>query len=419
MRFQAIKSLAKIVVCAAIALTSCAGGSTASLGLFPHVSSNAMGGVQRHAQRFSIPTCSGKGSSAFVGGDDSNVAGGAVSAVLGGAFNQACDVGSGIGVGTSNAVSSGNNSAALSMIGSGSGNVITGAASFIGSGVENAVNAAGATFIGGGYENEIVGGTFTNASAYGAIAGGENNTIQALGAYGGFDAFIGAGYNNTNEGQYGVIGGGAGNTVNASWATIGGGSTNQATGNYATVPGGNMNVASGTVSFAAGNNAVAANVGAFVWSDASGTQVSSTGPNQFVARATGGFTFYTNSGNSVGAMLSPGSGTWASLSDRTQKRDIAVIDTGRVLSEIAALPISEWSYISEPHVRHVGPMAQDFYAAFKVGEDNRHITSIDETGVALAAIKALNVKNARLEESVQTLQREVSALQSEVAAIRR
>jgi cell division protein FtsB len=41
-------------------------------------------------------------------------------------------------------------------------------------------------------------------------------------------------------------------------------------------------------------------------------------------------------------------------------------------------------------------MAQDFYAAFGVGEDDRHITSIDEDGVALAAIKALHAENADL-----------------------
>ncbi len=49
-------------------------------------------------------------------------------------------------------------------------------------------------------------------------------------------------------------------------------------------------------------------------------------------------------------------------------------------------------------MRHVGPMAQDFYAAFRVGEDDRHITSIDEDGVALAAIKALHAENRDLRE---------------------
>jgi regulator of replication initiation timing len=41
-------------------------------------------------------------------------------------------------------------------------------------------------------------------------------------------------------------------------------------------------------------------------------------------------------------------------------------------------------------------MAQDFYAAFHVGEDDRHITSIDEDGVALASIKALAIQNHAL-----------------------
>ena len=48
-------------------------------------------------------------------------------------------------------------------------------------------------------------------------------------------------------------------------------------------------------------------------------------------------------------------------------------------------------------------MAQDFYAAFNVGEDNRHITSIDEDGVALAAIEALDAKLARKDAEIQSL----------------
>ena len=436
MRFQAIKSVARVCLCAAIALTACSGGASSALGIgIPTISSGSIHGIPSHARRLSLPTCTGKGLSSFVGGDDSNVAGAAVSAVLGGAFNQACDVGSGIGAGTSNVVSSGNNGAELSFIGSGSGNAIDAAASFIGSGVENSLAGAAASFIGGGYENNIVGGTFTNAGAYSVIAGGENNTIQALGAYGGFDAFIGAGQSNVNEGEYGVLDGGLNNTVSGSWGTIdgglnntvsgsdgtvGGGSGNQATGSYATVPGGIGDVASGEFSFAAGDNANAAHAGSFVWSDdVGGTQVATTAPNQFIARATGGVTFYTNPSNTMGATLMPGSGTWASVSDRALKTNVASIDEARILAKIASLPISEWSYTSEQRVRHVGPMAQDFYAAFGVREDNRHITSIDENGVALAAIKALNAKNARLEGEVEKLQRQVAKLATMVSLTKR
>jgi hypothetical protein len=86
------------------------------------------------------------------------------------------------------------------------------------------------------------------------------------------------------------------------------------------------------------------------------------------------------------------------MSGRTRKSNIVPLDDAAVLDKVAALSVSEWSYTAERGVRHVGPMAQDFYAAFGVGEDNRHITSIDEDGVALAAIKALRAENASLRQ---------------------
>ena len=131
--------------------------------------------------------------------------------------------------------------------------------------------------------------------------------------------------------------------------------------------------------------------------------------NQFLARATGGFTLWTNSTNSVGATLAPGSGTWASASDRNLKTDVARIDDAAVLDKVASLPISRWSYKSEHGVRHVGPMAQDFYAAFGVGEDDKHITSIDEDGVALAAIKALHARVSFLDAEDAKLRARLTA----------
>jgi len=94
------------------------------------------------------------------------------------------------------------------------------------------------------------------------------------------------------------------------------------------------------------------------------------------------------------------------------KTDVARLDDAAVLAKVAALPISRWSYKSERGVRHVGPMAQDFYAAFNVGEDDKHITSIDEEGVALAAIKALNADNAALHAQVSELHTQVAALRA-------
>lgn len=70
--------------------------------------------------------------------------------------------------------------------------------------------------------------------------------------------------------------------------------------------------------------------------------------------------------------------------------------------------VSEWNYISrDDEIRHVGPMAQDFYRLFGVGEDDKHITGIDADGVALAAIKDLH---EILESEVEELKKLVHQL---------
>lgn len=86
---------------------------------------------------------------------------------------------------------------------------------------------------------------------------------------------------------------------------------------------------------------------------------------------------------------SPG-GTRRTRSDRNQKEHFAAVDVQEVLTKVATLPIEKWNYKDQnPTIRHIGPMAQDFAAAFKVGEDDRFIEVVDANGVALAAIQGL------------------------------
>jgi hypothetical protein len=396
--------------------------------------SQASAGRQAHSavrRTLSVPTCSGTGTHAFVGGGVSNVAGGPDSFVGDGQGNQACDQYSAIAGGYFNAVSG---SYSDSFIGGGENNVLTNvdSDSAIVAGdhneVTNAVSAVVAgegnqvastySLIGSGNENSI-----TAAGTYGAIVSGNQNSLS--GEYG----FIGGGSNNAVSSEYGVIAGGINNTVSGEGAYIAAGGYNTASGEgalvdggfqstaagtFATVPGGYANSAGGTYSFAAGARASAVQSGTFVWSDGSDgdTVLTSTQAYQFLARASGGFTLYTNAGSTVGAQLAAGSGTWASLSDRNVKTNIAPLDDAAVLDKVDALPISRWSYKTERGVRHVGPMAQDFYAAFKVGEDDRHITSIDEDGVALAAIKALHRENGTLHAENAQLRRELAAVRA-------
>lgn len=98
-------------------------------------------------------------------------------------------------------------------------------------------------------------------------------------------------------------------------------------------------------------------------------------------------------------------------SDRNAKEEFKPVDARAVLDKVAQLPITEWQYKANGDTRHIGPMAQDFHAAFGVGRDERHITSVDADGVALAAIQGLNHK---LEDKT----REVEALKRSVAELR-
>jgi len=101
-------------------------------------------------------------------------------------------------------------------------------------------------------------------------------------------------------------------------------------------------------------------------------------------------------------------------SDRNAKEGFAPVNPRSVLAKVAALPISAWHFKTDAGTRHIGPMAQDFYSAFDVGTDNQHIATVDESGVALAAIQGLNQKleaeaNAR-DAEIQTLKRQNDSL---------
>ena len=65
------------------------------------------------------------------------------------------------------------------------------------------------------------------------------------------------------------------------------------------------------------------------------------------------------------------------------------VDAEAVLQQLGKLEVATWTYNFENGVRHIGPMAQDFAAAFHVGATDRRIFTIDEGGVALASIQAL------------------------------
>src|SRR5262249_24925948 len=114
-----------------------------------------------------------------------------------------------------------------------------------------------------------------------------------------------------------------------------------------------------------------------------------------------------------------GSGSWSSLSDYASKTNFAAVDTKDVLARLAALPMQSWNYKTQGEgIRHLGPIAQDFHAAFGLGEDNRHIAIVDEGGVVLAAIQGLNQKVEEQRAELQRNQTEIADLRASLAELK-
>jgi hypothetical protein len=106
------------------------------------------------------------------------------------------------------------------------------------------------------------------------------------------------------------------------------------------------------------------------------------------------------------------------ISDRNLKRAITPADTRTVLEAVRRLPISSWRYRDEPErVRHIGPMAQDFRAAFGLGDDDRSYHAVDAHGVSLAAIQALSRLLEADERRIRSLQQKNRALERRLRAL--
>jgi hypothetical protein len=210
------------------------------------------------------------------------------------------------------------------------------------------------------------------------------------------------------------VGGGSSNTASADYATVGGGQSNAASGQYATVPGGRSNEAVGDYSFAAGRQAKANHQGAFVWADYTVADFASTAVNQFMVRASGGITMYTNSELTSGMYLAASGSSWNAVSDRERKENFAPVDALELLARLAENPITTWNYkAQDPSIRHIGPMAQDFNALIEGlgGEGEKYINTLDADGVALAAIQGLYQLSQEQAARIEELEAENASLQ--------
>jgi hypothetical protein len=279
-----------------------------------------------------------------------------------------------------------------------------------------------------------LGGKIVQTSIDGLVASGTffSGVIPATGAgirlmwYPGKAAFragsvSGTQWDDASVGSYSTAMGGN-TTASGDYSTAMGGFTS-ASGQLSTAIG-YVATASGAASTAMGYYASTtgggiAHAGAFVYGDNSTTTlVTPSADNQFVVRAAGGTTFYSNAAMNLGVSLAANGNAWASVSDRNRKEDFRDINGEEILNKLAALPVMSWRYKNDDSGnRYIGPMAQDFHALFGLGTDTT-IATLDMEGVTLAAVKALQRENATLRDQLEWLMRRVEQLEAKATAAR-
>lgn len=255
-------------------------------------------------------------------------------------------------------------------------------------------------------------GDRTKATGAGSSAFGSGTTASGSGA-------LAAGIGTTASGASAVALGDGTTASGAQGVALG----------YRTAATGNVSFAFGTFATAGGHDSVVlgsragttpAATGSFMFADrSSNNDFISNLPNEFGARFAGGYFLYTRANLSAGIALAPGGSSWAALSDVNAKENFADIDGEDLLARLARVPVRSWNYKSQgTEIRHMGPTAQDFRAAFEVGDFPLRINTIDADGIALAGVKALDARTAALRARVDELRRENDHLRQESTELR-
>jgi trimeric autotransporter adhesin len=249
------------------------------------------------------------------------------------------------------------------------------------------------------------GGNLTRASAFASFAFGDQVTVTGVdgAAFGGSSTVSGtvgfsAGANNICSG-FGCVTMGYNNTASGQGSIAIG---------YRSTADANYSVAIGHRASTNGRT------GSFVISDASTTDsTEASANNQFMSRFAGGYRLFSNSSETIGVSIAASGNSWASISDRNRKENFVWLDGEDVLRRLRNVPVAAWNFIdSESGARNVGPMAQDWHAAFRLNPDSLTINQADFDGVNLAAIQGLDTRTERQAERIRALEAEVAELRT-------
>lgn len=260
----------------------------------------------------------------------------------------------------------------------------------------------------------ICGGEENNAgSNYASITGGYQNSA-------GFFSFVGGGGSNTAE-NYGVVCGGWGNTADGSGCSVLNGTGNIVSAENCTILGGD-------------NNRITAN-GDYALVFGEDIYANSTAPRCYFFNGTydgrvginrddndGGISHPIHVGtdglNGNGARLTIG-GTWTNGSSRDFKENFKSLEPNELIAKINTIEVASWNYKGSEE-RHIGPVSEDFVAAFDVGtiresdgrRDNQYLAASDVAGVALAGVKELLRENRELKDIISDLENRITELEN-------
>jgi hypothetical protein len=226
----------------------------------------------------------------------------------------------------------------------------------------------------------------------------------------GTSAFV-AGENGVATGSHTTVAGGLDNVAAGAYSAAGGGRANSVQGDYSVIPGGAGNTVTGAapVSMAFGDGVYVDNAFRVIFFDGITSGRFGLNRDLFDGGINHPIHVGTDGSNGNGAHLTAG-GVWTNGSSRIFKDRFESLNRGVLLDKVSALPIQAWCYRGSDE-RHVGPMAEDFAAAFDVGTTNpegkresRYLAAGDVAGVSLAAVQALIEEIKELKDRVAELE---------------
>jgi regulator of replication initiation timing len=209
------------------------------------------------------------------------------------------------------------------------------------------------------------------------------------------------------------------------------GAYNQATGDYSLSLGSYSQatqshaVAIGTQAYATGIYSIAIGSGAntngkdgsmVVGDDAYFQTAYSSADNQLTMRFIGGYRLWSSYPDSTaGVYMRHGQSGWSNYCDRNKKENFTSIDGELILSKIRNMPITQWNYKNtDVNNKYIGPMAQDFYAAFHLGgTDSLGINTICIDGVNMAGVQALEKRTSGMDMKISDMNAKITRLQEQ------